>query len=73
MRVVDAEGRFVGFVREIAGQNLVIGRPAAADIQVPMATCQMSADWVKLSLYGDELARLGQNEQDDQDPTRYGL
>jgi hypothetical protein len=73
MRVVDAEGQFVRFVRKIAGQNLVIGRPSASDIQVPMATCQMSADRVKLSLYGDELARLGRNEQDDEDPMRYGL
>ncbi len=61
MRVVDANGRFVGFVREIVGQNLVIGRPAAADIEVPMATCQLGTETAQLNVPADEI---------DQDQTR---
>jgi hypothetical protein len=71
MRVVDAEGRFVGFVREIAGENLVIGRPSASDIEVPMAACEMSADKVKLNLDGPEVAQMGQKDQDDWWHTNY--
>ncbi len=48
MRVVDAEGQFVGFVKDIVGQNLVIGRPGAPDIEVPMVSCRMLADEVEL-------------------------
>ncbi len=48
MRVVDAEGRFVGFVKDIVGQNLLIGRPMARDVVVPMASCNMSEDEVQL-------------------------
>jgi hypothetical protein len=72
MRVVDAEDRFVGFVREIAGQYLVIGRPSATDIQVPMAACQMSADTVKLSLDQNDVARMGRIEPDDNDLLQSG-
>ncbi len=55
MRVVDREGRFVGFVREIVGQNLLIGRPAAHDIEVPLASCRISEDEVKLHVSGSQL------------------
>ena len=58
MKVIDADGRFVGFVKQIQDQKLVIGRPSAADIQVPMAVCQMSTDKVKLNVPGDELTEL---------------
>ncbi len=56
MRVVDAEGQFVGFVKEIKGQDLVIGRPSA---------CDMSTEGVKLSLDAHEVARMGQRAQDN--------
>ncbi len=71
MRVVDAEGQFVGFVRGIAGQNLVIGRPSTTDIQIPKATCEMTADKVKLGLYRREMVKMGHREQDDWDFNRF--
>ncbi len=48
MRVVDAEGQFVGFVKDIVGQKLLIGRPMAQDVEVAMAACKMSEDEVQL-------------------------
>ncbi len=71
MRVVDAEGQFVGFVREIAGLNLVISRPSASDIDVAMTDCQMSTDRVKLSLNGDEVARMGRKVRDEWDLSQF--
>ncbi len=57
MRVVDAEGQFVGFVKDIVGQKLLIGRPAAQDIEVPMASCKMSEDEVQLHASGSQIEK----------------
>jgi hypothetical protein len=71
MRVVDAEGRFVGFVKEIAGQNLVIGRPSASEIQIPIVDCEMTTDKVRLSLTAQEVAQMGRMEPGDREPRKY--
>ncbi len=48
MRVVDADGKFVGFVKDIVGQKLLILRPGAHDIEVPMTSCRMAENEVAL-------------------------
>ncbi len=55
MKVVDAEGRFVGFVKDIVGQKLLIGRPAQPDVEVPMASCKMSENEVRLPGSGSQV------------------
>ncbi len=58
MRVVDADGEFVGFVRRVVGQKLVIVRPEAPEIQVPLDRCRLFDEVVMLYLSGGEMARL---------------
>ncbi len=58
MRVVDAEGQFVGFVKDIVGQNLLIGRPLAQDIEVPIASCRMSGDEVELHMSKSQIETI---------------
>ncbi len=55
MRVIDAEGQFVGFVKDIVGQNLLIGRPMARDVEVPLASCKMSEDEVQLQVSASQV------------------
>ncbi len=59
MRVVDVEGKFVGFVKEVVGENLVIVRPMEADVRVSMADCRMSSELIELNLSADEIAKMG--------------
>jgi hypothetical protein len=72
MRVLDAEGRFVGFAKEIENQMLVIGRPSAGDIEVPLGACHMCVDRVELSLLAHEIEQVGRPGQVQWDLQRPG-
>ena len=50
MRVVDIEGRFVGFVKELQNQDSIVRRPAQEDLRVPAGAYRMSSDHVALTL-----------------------
>ena len=71
MRVVDVDGEFVGFVRQIVNQQLIIGRPSASDAHVSMAACQITADRVKLHISAAELAKMAGPQPSDRDSTTY--
>ena len=56
MKVIGIEGRHVGFVKEIEGDHLVIGRPAATDIRVPLTDCRITPDnVVKLNIPANQI------------------
>jgi hypothetical protein len=58
VKVVDAAGQFVGFAKDIREQKLIIGRPSAPDVEVPLRGCQMTSDRVRLSLSSDQVDRM---------------
>jgi hypothetical protein len=68
MRVVGVSGRYVGFVKDFDGQQVIVARPAAADLQVPSSAWRISAEnHIVLNVAADEVDRMGWAPQDNPD------
>jgi hypothetical protein len=68
VRVVGVLGGYVGFVRDFDGQRVVVGRPAASDLQVPASAWRISSEnQVVLNVAAEEVNRMGWTPQDDPD------
>jgi hypothetical protein len=68
MRVVGLGGQHVGFVKHIESQRLVVGRPSAPDIYVPLTACRIETDGLAiLEIPAGEVESMRWTEADDAD------
>ncbi len=59
VRVVGAGGNYVGYVKHIDGEHLVVGRPAASDLYVPLLAGHMaSTDRFVLDVSAPDVAHM---------------